>query len=269
MEDGFDSQRIPKDLLIEILSYAAENTYNIALVCRAWSQLVKQERHRRRYWIRLVHFKLNKLIGGHIDKKRLALIDVFCNAPYDLHLGQIEPLSLRHRVGWMFSKGGVVCHFAEMHSYIDYQYFLFYDKITGDGMRWIWEDKCDVEFAVEFGTYDIVHSPKYPQTFGGKYIRWFPLHPTLHKRLQLEGHRNIYEIWDANRNQMWRGPAYSVQDTVTLEKYMVPLFGPLESHDTPGVWYYLNDHTRGNLENHRKFFGAKRVKIISPDQINE
>ena len=120
-QNGFDPQRIPKDILIEILSRRAEDAFNIALVCRVWSQLVKLER----YWRGLVQLKLKSILGGIIDEERLKCVDVFCNAPYDLLVGQIQPLSLRQRVGWMFPQSQVTYRCAELSS--DYCFFFLLD----------------------------------------------------------------------------------------------------------------------------------------------
>jgi len=258
---GFDPQRIPKDLLIEILSYAAENTYNIAPVCRVWSQLVKLER----YWTRLVHSKLKQIIGANIDKERLAFIDVFCDAPYDLMLGQIQPLSFRQRIEWMFPTNQNMKHHYRVMACGVYHCFTLCDGGTGCGMRWIWDKKQRTDFAVEFGTYNIKSRRNVP-VHGTTYIRWFPLHPTLHKQLRTSksetGKREyVHEIWDAERKQMWRGPARTYIDPLTQDCSKTPLEN---SGTLAGVWYGLNNYTMGNMENYGKYFLHKQNNFM-PD----
>ena len=133
--------------------------------------------------------------------------------------------------------------------------FFLLDRVSGDGMCWLWDRKYRTDFAIEFGQYNVARL-EYHHHNDNIYVRWFPLHSTLHKRIHITGHKGchefIYEIWDPNRKQMWRGQAETVYSG--LEKGKVP------SESEGGVWYYLNNHTTGDLENHCKFFHAKMQK---------
>jgi len=256
----FDPQRLPKDILIEILSRTARDTWSIALVCKLWSELVKLER----YWYKLVYAKIAAIIGDQIDKERLGLIDVFCTAPYDLHISQIEPFSFRQRLEWMFSSKleqvepvtRVRHQCAKLNA--SYHSFVLVDSGSGKGIAWIWDKTDRTDFAVEFGYYYYAGDDRHYEYADNTYLRWFPIHPTLHKRIQKPGPKYIYEIWDPDRKKMWRGRAMTMINAVTKAKNKVP---PEDAYDFGesgvGVWYDLNDHTTGNLERHRRFFDAK------------
>ena len=137
---GFDPQRFPKDLLILMLSYAAENTCAIALVCKLWSHIVVLER----YWHHLVDKRLKDKLKGMIDEKRMANINVFSNAPYDIKMGQIRPLTLRERLGWMFDNVGTISKCEQHNASPQYNcYFIVVVEPNrnlllspGIGMRW-------------------------------------------------------------------------------------------------------------------------------------
>jgi len=230
--DGFDPQRIPKDLLIWMLSYAAENTFNIALVCVLFSKIVKMQR----YWEPLVRSRLTEKLGEELNIKRIAQVNVFCTAPYDILIGQIPPLTLRQQVGWIFAHSQVVFTIKDPSVYHNNPYvtFMFYDKMNGRGIKWLVNPTDVTDFALEFGCYfdfEYIHE--------GTYLRWFPFHRTLRKQLRkayspVVTATVLNEIWDPTRKQVWRGNAKYLCDSFTLQGHLVP-----NGDDLSGKWYYL------------------------------
>ena len=230
--NGSDPNRFPKDLLILMLSYAAEHTFRIAPVCKMWSEIVKLQP----YWHRFVQKRLRKILHGLIDDERFKAIDIFINPPYDMEVKEIPFLTMRQRLGWMFN-----CHivsFAMVAHKQGYNHFHFRDTqflgMRGLGMRWVWHETHHNDFAVEFGFFG---DDGYHQDSCKQHFSWFPLHPTLNKRFWVSRSfkNDYYELWEPVSKRFWRGPVKF------QSKSLIPDEGNEYSH---GKWYSMEDFVK-------------------------